>query len=78
MPPYFPDLAPADFFLFLNLKSSIKNCPFQTVEEIEENLTWDLCAIPQNTFQDAFQNWKKHWEWSIKSGGESFEGDKFD
>ena len=38
----------------------------------------DLRAIPQNTFQDAFKNWKKHWERCIKSGGEYFEGDKFD
>jgi hypothetical protein len=40
--------------------------------EIEENLIWDLCAIPQNTFQ----NWKKRWEWCIKGGEEYFEGDK--
>jgi len=58
-PPYSPDLAPAEFFLFLKLKSSLKGCRFQTVEETEENLIWDLHAIPQNTFQDAFQNWKK-------------------
>ena len=48
------------------------------VEEIEENLIRDLRTIPQNTFQDAFQNWKKCWAWCIKSGGEYFEGDKFD
>jgi len=73
-PPYSPDLAPADFFLFPKLKSSLKGRRFQTVEEIEENSIWDLCAIPQN----AFQNWKKRWEWCIKSGGEYFEGDKVD
>jgi len=61
-PPYSPDLAPADFLLFLKLKSSLKGCRFQKVEEIEENLIWDLRAIPQNTFQDAFRNWKKRWE----------------
>jgi len=58
-PPYSPDLAPADFFLFPKLKSSLKGHRFQTVEEIEENSIRDLLAIPQNTFQDAFQNWKK-------------------
>jgi len=77
MPPHFRDLAPADFFLFPNLKSSLKGRRFQTEEEIEENSTRDLCAITQNTFQDAFQNWKKRWERCIKSGGEYFEGDKF-
>ena len=76
--PYSPDLAPADFFLFLKLKSSLKGCRFQMVEEIEENSIWDLRSIPQNTFQDAFQNWKKRWERCIKSGREYFSGDKFD
>jgi len=77
-PPYSPNLAPADFFLFQQLKSSLKGRRFQTIEEIEENWTRDLRAISQNKFQDAFQNWKKRWERCIKSGGEYFEGDKFD
>jgi len=77
-PPYSPDLAPEDFFLFLKLKSSLKGRQFQTIEEIEENSIRDLRAIPQNTFQDALQNWKKIWERCIKGGGEKFEGDKFD
>jgi len=77
-PPYSPRLAPAGFFSFLKLKSSLKGHRFQMVEETEENSIWDLRTIPQNTFQDAFQIWKKHWEWCIKSGGEYFEGDKFD
>jgi len=77
-PPYSPDVAPADFFLFPQLKSSLKGCRFQTIEEIEENWTRDLYTIPQNKFQDAFQNWKKRLERCIKSGGEYFVGDKFD
>jgi len=66
------------FFLFSKLKSSLKGRRFQKVEEIEENWIRDLPAIPQNTFQDVFQNWKKRWERCVKSGGEYFEGDKFD
>ena len=77
-PPYSPDLAPADFFLFPNLKSSLKGRRFQTVEEIEENSIRDICVILQNTFQDALQNWRKRWARCIKGGGEYFEGDKFD
>ena len=76
--PYSPDVAPADFFLFPKRKSSLKGRRFQTVEKIEENSIRDLRAVPQNTFQDAFQEWKKRWERCIKSGGEYFEGDKFD
>jgi transposase len=75
-PPYSPDLAPADFFLFSKLKSTLKVRRFQTVDEIKEISLQDLRAIPQNTFQDAFQNWEKRWELCINSRGEYFEGDK--
>ena len=73
-PPYSPDLAPVDFFFFPKLKSSLQGRRFQTVEEIEENSIRDPRAILQNTFQ----NWKKRWARCIMSGGEYFEGDKFD
>jgi transposase len=53
-PPFSPDLAPADFFVFPKLKSTLKARRFQTVEEVKENSLQDLRAIPQNTFQ----NWK--------------------
>jgi transposase len=58
-PPYSPDLALADIFLFPKLKPTLKGRRFQTVEEIKENSLQDLRAIPQNMFQDSFQNWKK-------------------
>ena len=58
-PPYSPDLAPVDFFLFPKWKSSLKDSRFQTVGEMEENSSRDLRAVPQNTFQDAFQKRKK-------------------
>jgi transposase len=35
-PPYSPDLAPADFFLFPKLKFSLKVRRFQTIEEMAE------------------------------------------
>jgi len=33
-PPYYPDLAPADFFLFPKLKTTLKGRRFQTIDEI--------------------------------------------
>jgi transposase len=71
-PPYSPDLAPVDFFLFPKSKSTLTGPRFQTIEELEEKSLWALHAIPQNTFQ----NWKKRWNRCIDSGGEYFEGDK--
>jgi len=77
-PPCSPDLTPADFLLFPKRKSSLKGRRFQKEEEIEENSIRDLRAVPQNTFQDALQKWKKHWERCIESGGEYLEEGKFD
>jgi len=36
-PPYFPDLAPWDFFLFPQLKKTLKVCRFDYVEDIQAN-----------------------------------------
>jgi transposase len=58
-PPYSLDLAPADFFLFPKLKTTLKGRHFETIEEIQENTTRGLCAITESAFQEAFQQWKK-------------------
>jgi len=44
-PPYSPDLAPADYFLFPKLKLSLKGQHFQTVEEIQCAVTRELNNI---------------------------------
>jgi hypothetical protein len=67
-PLYSSDLSPVEFFS-LTLKSTLKGSRFQVTEEIEENSLQDLLAIPQNVFQDAFQNCKKCWKWYIDGGG---------
>ena len=51
--PYSPDLARADFFLFPKLKTTLKGCCFQTIEEIQENAIRELCAITESAFQEA-------------------------
>jgi hypothetical protein len=34
-PPYSPDLAPYDFFLFIKVKLKMKGCRLNTIEEIQ-------------------------------------------
>jgi transposase len=75
-PTYSPDLAPADFFLFSKLKSTLKGRRFDTFDEIQKNSMRDLFAIPKEAFQKAFQNWQKRWERCVASEGNNFEGDK--
>jgi transposase len=74
-PPYSPDLAPAEFFLFLKIKTTLKGRRFQTTEEIQENAIRELCAITESAFQEAFQERKKHWERCIASRRDYFEDD---
>jgi hypothetical protein len=81
-PPYSSDLAPADFFLFPKLKTTLKG-RFEWIEEIEENSLTELRAIQKKKFQDCFQNWKNAGSVLLIVGGggagaEYFEGDKAD
>jgi len=77
-PPYSPDLAPADFFLFPKLKSTLKGRCFDTIDEILKNSMNELFTIPKEAFQKAFQSWQKRWERCVASKGNYFEGDKLE
>jgi len=77
-PPYSPDLAPVDFFLFPKLKSTLKGRRFDTFDETQKNSTKELFAIPKEAFQKAFQSWQKRWERCVASKGNYFEGDKLE
>jgi hypothetical protein len=77
-PPYSPDLAPCDFFLFPRLKSTLKGKRFQDVMEIQLNTTWQLQVIPKQACQTCIKKWKDHWNCCIQSGGSYFEGDNFE
>jgi len=77
-PPYSPDLSPVDFFLFPNLKSSLKGRRFDTFDEIQKNSTKELFAIPKEAFHKAFQSLQKRWERCVASEGNYFEGEKLE
>jgi hypothetical protein len=47
-PPYSPDMAPCDFFLFPRVKSELKGCRFLDVTEIQEQSQTVLHAIPKS------------------------------
>ena len=54
-PPYSPDLAPCDFFLFPRLKKVLKGHRFETTEDIKRNSTKTLFDIPKKEFAKYFQ-----------------------
>ena len=74
-PDYSPDLVPCDFWLFPKLKSPLKGKRFQTIIEIQENMMGPLMAIPTKDFAECSEQWKRHWEKSVRSQGDYFEGD---
>jgi hypothetical protein len=73
--PYSPDVDPADFFLFCKLKTTLKGRRFQPIDEIQENAIRELRNITESAFQEALQQWKKHWERCLASRGDCLEGD---
>jgi len=77
-PSYYPDLYPADFFLFPMLKSTLKGRRFDTIDEIQKYSTNDLFVILKEAFQKTFQSWQKSWERCVASEGNYFEGDKLE
>jgi len=72
-PPYSPDLAPADFFLFPRIKTALKGKRWGTVERVKKAATDCLLGVPDDAFQGAFDNWVKRWNKCVNAGGEYFE-----
>ena len=77
-PPYSPDLAPCDFFLFPKLKRPMKGRRFATIEEIKTESLRELKDIPKSAYQKCFKDWKKRWHKCIISEGDYFEGDNIE
>ncbi|UYV76633.1 hypothetical protein LAZ67_14001537 [Cordylochernes scorpioides] len=75
-PPYSPDLAPCDFFLFPKLKRPMKGRRYATLDEIKTASKEELKKIFKNDFLKCFEDWKNHWHKCIISHGDYFEGDK--
>jgi transposase len=74
-PPYSPDLAPCDFWLFPKLKNALKGQRLADLSDIQRNVKKLLRGIPENNFQDCFRQWHHHFTKCTASQGEHFEGD---
>ena len=70
-PPYSPDLAPCDFYLFSKLKLKLKGHHFGTME----NITDELRTLTENDFRYCYDRCKKRWNHCVTSQGSYFEGD---
>ena len=68
-PPYSPDLAPCDFFLFPRLKKVLKGHRFEATEYIRGNSTKTLLDIPKEEFAKCFQQWQQRWVKCVAAKG---------
>ena len=69
-PPYSPDLAPCDFWLY----SKLRGCRYETIEEMKEAVTKVIDTLTQAGFDGAFQKLLERYK-CIAAGGDYFEGD---
>jgi histone-lysine N-methyltransferase SETMAR len=54
-PPYLPDLAPCDFWLFPKLKTALKGNRFSDIADIQGHMTTILQRNPKEEFQKCFE-----------------------
>jgi len=74
-PPYSPDLAPYDFWLFPKVKMTKKGKRFESIQDIEAATTAQLKTLTKEDFQNCFRKWQERWDKRVRSEGKCFEGD---
>ena len=74
-PPYCPDLAPCNFWLFPKLKENLRGCRYETTEEMKEAVTKVIDTLTQKDFHWAFQKLLERYNKYIAARGDYFEWD---
>ena len=69
-PPYSPDLALCDFWLF----PKPRGCRYETIEEMKEAVTKVIDTLTQEDFRGALQRLLERYK-CIAADGDYFEGD---
>jgi [histone H3]-lysine36 N-dimethyltransferase SETMAR len=70
-PPYSPDLAPCDFWLFDYIKQRLGN--YTSVQSLAEAITAIVQSIPKEEYLKTFHKWLERMELCIKNDGHYFE-----
>jgi len=69
-PPYSPDLAPCDFFLFPNLKKSLAGQKFASNEEVVSATEAYFADLEKTYFSDGLKKFEHRWVKCIELKGE--------
>ena len=73
-PPYSPDLAPCDFWLFPKLKEKLRHCRNERTEEMKDAVTNVIDTLTHEDFDGAFQILLERYNKCIAADGDYFEG----
>jgi [histone H3]-lysine36 N-dimethyltransferase SETMAR len=73
-PPYSPDLAPCDFFLFPKLKKELAGRRFERIENLARAVNSILNTITNQEYENSFNDWCNRLQRCIDVGGNYFEG----
>jgi transposase len=68
-PPYSPDLAPCDFWLFAKQKTALKGHRFSDIADTQGHATTILRSIPEKGFQKCFEQCKHRFTKCIGAQG---------
>ena len=72
-PPYSPDLAPSDFWLFRHLKKHLRGHHFDSARVVQEATESFLAAQTPDFFSNAFAELVNRWEKCVKNKGSYIE-----
>lgn len=70
-PPYSPDLAPCDFWLFDYIKDRLGD--YNDVQSLSKAITKIVNSIPKDEWMKTFDKWVERMECCIKAKGDYFE-----
>lgn len=68
-PPYSPDIAPSDFYLFGVIKAKLKGMSFDQPEELYDAIIEILSEISTDELLKVFLHWIERLNWIIENGG---------
>jgi hypothetical protein len=69
-PSYSPDTGICGFWVFPIVKRILKDCEFNSNDEIEEAITLAWNDLNFDDVHRVFDNWMNRLAWVIKNGGE--------
>ncbi|CAK9809343.1 Histone-lysine N-methyltransferase SETMAR [Anthophora plagiata] len=68
-PPYSPDLAPSDYYLFLSLKNFLRNRKFKSVNEVKNGLEEYFKNKPREFWKNGIMRLPERWQKVVEEKG---------